>query len=336
MKPLSVGVIGAGNIVRQVHLPVLLSMPNVSVRWIYDSNTALARSLGHANGIRAVDQCSPNELPDCDVALIAIPVGVRAAYFDVFAARRTAVFAEKPFAVAASDHRSLTERFESHRLACGYMRRFYSATQIMRRLVQTRPFGRLVRVRISEGNRSTGSNVDRSYLDDSRLSASGGILSELGCHSLDIALYLTGARSYETLSCEFIFDGHVDRKISASIKLAESKYFPEPTEVQLDYCVSWLDRQTNTITLEFENCTVWAQTQPGAQVHMGSPGKPSEAVLIVPAARAASTANQAFFLQWESFLDGVRTNTESDVSARSALLGTSLIEELYALGRYHA
>jgi predicted dehydrogenase len=206
----------------------------------------------------------------------------------------------------------------------------------MQRLVQTGTLGRLVRIRVSEGNRSTGSSVDRSYLDDSRQSASGGILSELGCHSLDVALFLTGARSFETQACEFIFDGRVDRKVSATIKLADSKCLFANDGVELNYCVSWLDRQTNTITLQFENCTIWAGTQPAAQVCMGSPERASEATLLIPAAQAASTANQAFFLQWESFFEGVRTNSESEVSARSALLGTMLIEELYALGRRHA
>ena len=66
---------------------------------------------------------------------------------------------------------------------------------------------------------------------------------------------------------------------------------------------------------------------------MGTPAQATTGTLLVPAVGAASTVNQAFFLQWRSFLEGLRTDTESEVSARSALLGTALIEELYARGR---
>jgi predicted dehydrogenase len=215
------------------------------------------------------------------------------------------------------------------------MRRFYASTRLLRDLVKNRPFGRLIRMRISEGNRSTASRVDRSYFDDPRQSALGGILSELGCHTVDLALFITAARAYDVQACEFVFDGRVDRKISASIKLTDSNYLGN-SGVILEYCVSWLDRQSNTMVLEFENCIVWAENQPGGVVRMGDPMRPSGATLLVPAAGAATTVNQAFYLQWRSFLEGVRSKTESEISARSALLGTALVENLYTLGRRHA
>jgi predicted dehydrogenase len=335
MRTLSVGVVGAGIIAREAHLPVLSCMPDARVDWICDADNDRARALGKANGARAIEFCSPDELPACDAALIAIPLGVRGAYFDVFANRGTAVLAEKPFAISASDHRKLIDRFEPHRLACGYMRRFYSPTQLLRHLVRTTPFGPLVRMQISEGNRSTGSRVDQSYLDDTRQSASGGILSELGCHSLDQALFITDARAYDIQACEFVFDGKVDRKISASIRLLGSSYLPNSGAV-LDYCVSWLDRQTNTITLEFERSTVWVGIKPWSEVYMGDPSRPESAIRLMPPARWATTVNQAFYLQWQAFLEGVCTETESAVSALSALLGTALIEDLYSIGRGHA
>jgi predicted dehydrogenase len=332
MLTLSVGVIGAGDIARKVHLPVLLNMPDVNVDWLYDSSAERTRAVARANGLRGMDVCSPAQLPACDVALLAIPVGARAAYYDAFAARGIAVMAEKPFAVSSAEHRALTERFAPSRLACGFMRRFYASSQLLRQLVRSAPFGRLVRIKVSEGARTTGTRVDRSYFDDSRQSLHGGILSELGCHSLDLALFISGARSFDIRACEFAFDGSVDRKICATIHLGESEYLSSAGLV-LDYCVSWLDRQTNTMIFEFENCCVWTEIHPGGQVRMGTPADSPAGTLLVPGAHAATTANQAFFLQWRSFLEGLRTDTESEVSARSALLGTALIEELYARGR---
>ncbi len=335
MKTLSVGVIGAGDIARKVHLPVLLSIPNIRVNWIFDASSERTRSVAKAYGINAVEPCEASALPPCDTALIAIPIGVRESYYDTFASRGTAVFAEKPFAVSCAEHRRLVSRFEPYRLACGYMRRFYASTRMLREIIRSKPFGPLRAMTISEGNRSTGSRVDRSYLDDSSQSASGGILSELGCHSLDVALFITGAQSYETTACQFVFDGNVDRKITATIRFHDSRYLPD-SGVVLNYCVSWLDRQNNVIILEFENCRVWAEIAPGGEVRMGDPSRPSEGILLVPPSQGAKTANQAFYLQWQSFFEGVRSGSESDISARSALPVSTLIEDLYARGRQHA
>src|ERR1700761_7171228 len=212
MRTVSVGVVGAGDIARKVHLPVLLNMPGVDVAWVYDSSAERTRAVARANGLRGVEPCHAADLPACDVALLAIPVGVRGTYYDAFAARGIAVFAEKPFAVSAAEHQALTDRFAPSRLGCGFMRRFYASSQLLRYLVRTAPFGRLRRMRISEGPRTTSSRVDRSYFDDSRQSLQGGILSELGCHSLDLALYITGAQKFLIEECELAFDGTVDRK----------------------------------------------------------------------------------------------------------------------------
>jgi predicted dehydrogenase len=330
----SVGVVGAGTIARETHLPVLSCMPDVQVQWICDADAGRARSLGNANGIRPVAMGSLQELPDCDAALLAIPVGARAPYFDALGERGTAILAEKPFAVSAKAHLNLVEKFEPFRLGCGYMRRFFNSTQVLRHLLRTAAFGPLMRIQVQEGSRVTGSRVDHSYLDDPRQSGSGGILSELGCHSLDAILFITDAAAFDIEHCEFVFDGPVDRKITSSLRLSDSRYLPK-SGVRLDYCVSWLDRQPNTILWEFENTVIWTGVSPGAGIYMGSPSQPSDATQLV-SARGATTYYQAFYLQWRAFLDGIATRTESSVSARSALLGAQLIEDLYCAGKAHA
>ncbi len=335
MNAVSVGVVGAGTIARETHLAVLSCMPDVQVQWICDANGDRARAVGRANGIRGFDAASPGELPQCDAVLLAIPVGARAPYFDVFGNRGTAILAEKPFAASAREHRILVERLAPFNLGCGYMRRFYDSTQLLRHLVRTRPFGPLLRIQVSEGSRVTSSRVDHSYLDDVRQSASGGILSELGCHSLDAALFVTGANGYEIKTSEFVFDGAVDRKVKATIRLTDSKYLPG-AGVLLDYCVSWLDRQSNTVVFDFEKTSVWTGVGPEADVYMGMPARASDATRLVSATRAATSYYQAFYMQWRAFLDGVGSRTESGISARSALLCATLIEDLYLTGRHHA
>src|SRR5579863_7117638 len=98
INPLSIGIVGAGQISRRVHLPILRVMPQVRVAWIIDRYAERAASLSRAFDVPIGGAASPSTMPACDVALLAIPVNGRAEYLREFSARGAAVFCEKPFA----------------------------------------------------------------------------------------------------------------------------------------------------------------------------------------------------------------------------------------------
>jgi predicted dehydrogenase len=327
-----VGVVGAGDIACKVHLPVLLSMPQVRVAWIYDVNDRRAKAAARAYRIPHVTGEVTARPTDCDVALLAIPVGVRRPYFDWCVRNGTAVMAEKPFAAGAAEHRLVADAFPVHRLACGYVRRTYRSTRVLQAALAHGWFGSLLELNVAEGNRSMGSGVDRPYVDDASLTGSGGVLSELGCHWLDLALFLTGAGRYDIKACSLVFDGPVDRKATASVVLANCRHAGGRT-VDLNYSVSWLDRQSNMFRLRFETASVWCGPAPGAAVYLGDASHGQDAFRLDADAKGPTTANQAFFEEWQAFLRGLESQQESYLSAHSALLTTSLIENLYQRGR---
>ena len=95
--------------------------------------------------------------------------------------------------------------FLRSRIGCGLMRRAYDSTAIVRRVLTGGWLGPLTRIVVREGGRFTGSGTDRSYFDDER--AGGGILLELGCHALDLAIHLTGATRHTVVRQRLLFDG---------------------------------------------------------------------------------------------------------------------------------
>jgi predicted dehydrogenase len=207
------------------------------------------------------------------------------------------------------------------------MRRFFRSTILLRHVVTAGIFGPLLGIDISEGGRSKGSGVDASFLDDPRLGAARGVLADLGSHSLDLALYVAGASGFSVRSCRLIRDGAVDRKVGAEIDLHTPRSQSMPP-ILMQYGVSWLDRQENAIRLRFEHACVWSALAPNAEVYLGTPDRPREAMTVSASVGGAMTYNQAFFLEWQAFLDGVRARRESRVSAQSAFLTTSLLETL--------
>jgi predicted dehydrogenase len=325
---LKVGIVGAGEITRQMHLPVLLNMPGIEVAWLFDRRDQQAAALAAAYGVKAVAAPAAEALPSCDVALLAVPVHARQDYLRVFADRQAAVLCEKPFATSRRVHLTALEAFPPHKLGVGYMRRFYNSTLLMRAIVAEGWLGGLRRIRINEGDRSKGSGVDQSFLNDQHLGAARGVLTDLGSHTVDLALQICGAESYAIRSCDIVFDGPVDRKLSASIELRS----PQGSSIEFDYCISWLDRQSNLLQLSFDHATVWSRLSPAATVFLGDPTRPDRCISLTSAGGAA-TYSQAFYLEWRSFLDGVLQGRESQVSARSAALTTALVEDLLRHGR---
>jgi predicted dehydrogenase len=324
---LSIGIVGAGDIVRKMHLPVLQALGEVRIAWLFDAAEQRARAVGDAYQVPVVRASSPEQLPDCDVALLAVPAPVRAAYLQNFARRGIAVFCEKPFAVSSEEHRRYLEWFEPHQLGCGYMRRFYRSSMIVEHVLQQGWLGVPHTIRVGEGGRSRGSGSGHSFLDDPRHAAVGGVLMDLGTHTLDLALRFARSREFDVEHSELTLDGEIDRHARARVRLLPN--------VRLEYEVSWLTQQPNRLTLEFRDASVWMSLAPDARVWLGDPARPREAVelgapQVGETAHGATTPSQAFALEWREFLAGVERRTESPVSARAALATTALAEGIRA------
>ena len=331
MNRLSIGIVGAGEITRKLHLPVLLNVPDVEIAWLCDRQPSRAATVGKAYGVNALAAARPESLPECDVALLAIPIEARIDYLRVFAQRETAVLCEKPFAASRAQHQQLIDAFPAHRLAAGYQRRFYGSSVMLQDILSRGWFGPLRGINLAEGDRSRGSGVDHSFLDDGQAGSTRGVLFDLGTHGIDLVLHLTEAHSFEVLSSEAVFDGNIDRRLRARIILRGANTGGAES-VEFNYCVSWLDRQPNIIELQFERATVWCALTPSAEVFLGEPNRPAQCIQLTSTG-GARTPNQAFYLEWQAFLRGVRERVPSPLNAQTSLLTTSLMEELLTRGR---
>lgn len=331
MESLSVGVIGAGAISRQSHLPVLTTMPQVRVAWIADVNLERAKALARAYKVEPAElPASPADLPECQAVLLAIPVGARRAYLEALAERRVGVLVEKPFARTVAEHSELIDAFPRHLLACGFMRRMYASTSLLRTAVKANWFGPLVEIRAFEGGRTTATRTDKSFLDVPE-AIGGGILAESGSHALDQALYITQASSYEVIESRTTVDGSIDRKAQGRLNLSVPG---SQREVAFRFCFSWLDRQSNTLELEFESVILVTTTDPESPILMkGTAAHGGGTATLVPE-RGARTSSVAFRLEWEDFLQAMSEKRESTISAASCLSTTALIEDLYVKARF--
>jgi predicted dehydrogenase len=323
----SVGIIGVGEIARNVHIPVLRAMPEARIAWIADINATRTSAVAMANGLNTVNLVGrQSEVPSCDAVLLAVPLPPRAQYFDLLGRAGIAVFAEKPLANTAEAHGRLLSKFDPWRLSVGYQRRQYATTRLMRRLVTEQPFGPLTSIRIAEGGRVMRAGDGGLYQDES-VAAGGGITKNLGCHSLDVAFWITGARHFAVLDRQIEWDSETDRRASARITLSEVNG-KVGHHCELDWTVSWLDRQPNAIQLEFEYARLLCPVQPSASVKILSRTGNRLYCIDPRDTGGASTPYQACYLEWRAVLRGVASRTENEMSGRSSLLVAKLMDEL--------
>jgi predicted dehydrogenase len=249
-------------------------------------------------------------------------------YYEAFAQRGIAVFAEKPFALTQADHQRILDMFPAYGIACGYLRRTFAATMLLRQAVLQRWFGPLQRIRCSEGGWGSSTGMDHPHYDNID-AAGGGILMALGCHELDRAFYLTGATSYQMLRDHLEMDDRIDREVEATIQLHGLDNGQEEP-CQLEMSTSYLHEQDNALTLEFPRAVLTTGFQPNSEVVLRTPGAPASRRYRIELDEGARNANQAVFLEWDHFLKGLERREPSLMAASGSLLAAGVIDEIYS------
>jgi len=302
-------------------------MADVKLAWVADANERRGRDVAKQNATSFVStSAGPTSLPACEVMLFAIPLPPRQPYFDHCARTGTAVMAEKPLANTAAEHAALVSAFPSWKLAVGFQRRHHATSLLLKRLIEGRICGALRRIRVGEGGRVVRTGGSGSY-QDAPTSVGGGIVKNLGCHSLDLVLWLTAARGYRVRQRSLEWDAATDRRAHAIVQL-DDVLGQRGYECELDWTVSWLDPQPNTYEFEFEGGVLTCPVAPaGALSLLGQRNAALGEVRAEPGAGAVTSA-QAFYLHWRDFLRALETESDPVSSAVSCHMSAELIDEL--------
>ncbi len=317
---LSTGIVGAGEIVANVHLPVLKNLQGVSVSWITDLDAGKARSL--AKWYRTPFCELPDDLtqlPPADVVLLAIPFGAREPYYSALRERGCALYVEKPFSKNLQHHEMLCSWFPSHKLACGFHRRSWGPTLQIRDAVNTDLFGELRAINYSFGG--PGIVVGGRYNADLNL-AGGGILFETAVHGIDALLFCSSASEISFDKVSMISDGGFDLHTYAEFIIRTER------EQRLDcqMTVSCLEETSQQLEFFFDHAvvsyslfgegTISIRPMNGRGHFTMSGGTPL-------------TTYQTVYDHWNRFLGDMLAGKTGWTSASQSLLTTAVLERLY-------
>lgn len=192
----SVGIIGAGAVVRERHLPALAAVPGVRVAWISDPLPE-ARERGamlHGRDVPTADE--PGDLlSGTDAVLVATPPAAHADRAVEALEAGCHVLCEKPLALDPDECRRVGEAAqESGRVATvAFNLRHHPAAQALRAAVRDGRLGRPVAVRSCSS--SPGRFGTTGWVGEG--AEGGDVLWEAGSHHADLWRFVLGAEIVE-------------------------------------------------------------------------------------------------------------------------------------------
>ena len=317
-----VGVVGAGHIASAVHLPILSNMDETRVGYVADIQRERAeRALLGYSGNPVEISGNPSALPECAVALVATPVGVRSEYIEEFSRRGTPVMTEKPFAPDRSTHREFIA--ENNRMACNYQYVNFSCTRQARSVLETALFGDLEAVDISHGLVPVSGIGPGHYRTDVELSG-GGVLVESGCHGFSQIAHIFEDCSLRVTDAEITWQESID--VEADVHLmAETA----DRTVPIRYRLSMTRPLDTEFRFVFENAEVrFDHTDAESTLTVEGSGD-ATGLTVERDPEWAITGKEATYLNWRAFLRELQRGDTFDVEGQTELTVTELIAATY-------
>lgn len=327
-KAIKVGILGAGVVANNIHVPLLSQMPGVEIAWLCDQYRERAVNLGHGWGIAgAFDDL--RSCPDVDAVLIAIPVGRRRDAFSVAFERGWHAFVEKPFAISVDEHEKILQAATRARVevGVGLMRRFYQSTNVVRQALAGGVFGPVLEVWAAEASRMRATGRDGSYYLADPAAAGGGVLMEWGSHLVDQVFQALGVEAFDDLRATFTNAEGIDLEVRA---VANVKRAGAAGTIPMHLVLSWIRDLHTGIVVRCEHATIRFGVAFDSVVEVL--GRDDRPLCRLDGATGATKFYQAIFLEWQAFLEQCRSRAPSRVDATSALLSTRFIETAYRNG----
>lgn len=211
------GIIGAG-IISTRHLKAIDKNPRTMTVAVADLDLEKARSAADAYGALAyTDYKEMLDKEVLDAVIINLPHYLHEESTRCCAQRGIHVLVEKPMSVSVSSCQAMIRACRDHGtvLQIGHIQRYFPENKKAKELIDSHALGKLLMIQDVRTSLYFTENRPKWFLDK-KLSG-GGILMNLGAHSLDKIKYLTGSTFAEvTGSCGF---EHPDYSIEGNAQL---------------------------------------------------------------------------------------------------------------------
>jgi len=185
------GLVGAGPVVERYHLRAIRGVPEVQLVAVVDINEERACQFAQRQGIPLSTARLQDLFGKVDLAIVALPNGMHASITCELLSNGIHVLCEKPMARNVLECRAMIEasRRSAAQLCIGHNRRFRNNVSLAKQLMQKGILGEVTRIEAEEGSTADWPRSP-AYFDP--VQAGGGVLIDVGIHSIDLIRWLVG------------------------------------------------------------------------------------------------------------------------------------------------
>jgi len=184
--------VGCGAVTELCYLPALKNVPECTVEWFVDSNRVNAMRVASKYGSGRISEDYHDAIDNVDGAIVAVPPYLHSVVSIDYLNAGRHVLCEKPIANNSKNAMDMIQasRQSSARLAVNLLRRRYHSYRTLKELLSRSLIGKIQRVNYQEGAELFWP-FRSSYLLRKEKSG-GGVLIDLGVHSIDTLRWLFG------------------------------------------------------------------------------------------------------------------------------------------------
>lgn len=332
MMRLKIGIIGAGGIATNRHIPALIKLNKVEVCGLYDVRKEQAEKVAQLfsipfvaeseealfNKVDAVIICTPNKFHHLS-AIKALEAGKH-------------VFCEKPMAISSKDAQAMEDAANTAQkvLQIGYHYRFKKDSLAAKKAILNGQIGDPVVVRVEAMRRR---KVPGWGVFTNKDIQGGGCLIDYGCHLLDLAMWLMDFPEIESIQ------GQTYELVSRDPDQVNEWGIYDATTIDVEDHATAFIRFTSGATMLFE--TSWAANVPEDKETLSISGTKG-GITVFPyslnkATQGMMTTTKADWISGEDeelaqlrhFVSCCIENTLPVVKANEAKRVSAIIEEIY-------
>lgn len=336
MKKVKWGVLGAGGIADRRTLPGMMLAENAEVWAVMEVVPEMAESLRAKYNAQRAYTDAESLLADENVeaVYIASPVGFHASQVRAAIAAGKHILVEKPVAATSEESKALCTEAKAKGLlmATGLMMRFNTYHQQIKSMIADGKLGQIV---------SCHSLFSCWYPDmpgnwrQSKATAGGGAMTDMGIHCLDLIEYITGSKITKVggLADTMTFQYDVEDACSALFKLSNGAFGTVDANFNIpDEAVKWRLEFYGTKGSIITEGTIGQMDGGDAFAILTGDDKGYDAAQDrndAGAVKLAGELGNIYTREIESFSDSILSGTPVEVPASDGARIQSVIEKIY-------
>ncbi|MEW6673307.1 MAG: NAD-dependent epimerase/dehydratase family protein [Thermodesulfobacteriota bacterium] len=322
MKKLTMAIVGCGAVSERCHIPAMMTLDTVDVKFLVDNDIQRARQLANKFKIASVTDNYHDVIGGVDAAIIALPHHLHEPVGLDMLNRGVHVLVEKPMAMTTAGCRAMLAAAKENDvvLAVGHMRRFLYAAALAKEIITSGMLGAIESIDAREGNVYNWPVHSDFFFRPEK--AGGGVLLDTGSHTLDLLIWWMGDVSLES----YLDDnyGGVEADCFIHLKTASGAR----GEVELSRTrnlrnTAIIEGQRGKLEIGLRSNEIRLSPKAGQHKFNGS-GSP-----LTPQKMSGQTFSDLFVPQITDFVQAVQNKTPPKVPGAEAARTVTLIEECY-------